>query len=56
LAVVRRPEFLILDEPTAEFDGRASRVILLCKGEIRSQGPTAGILNNAALLEKSGLV
>jgi len=40
----------------AELDGRASRVTLLCDGEIRSQGPTAGILNNAALLEESGLV
>ena len=85
LAMVRRPEFLILDEPTAELDGRAvrqlsntlnqlavtkliaslhldflrattSRLILLCEGEIRSQGPTADILNNAALLEESGLV
>jgi hypothetical protein len=31
-------------------------VILLCEGEILSERPTADILNNAALLEKSGLV
>jgi hypothetical protein len=31
-------------------------VILLCEGEILSEGPTADILDNAALLEKSGLV
>ena len=37
LAMVGRPEFLVLDEPTAELDGRAARVILLCDGEIRSR-------------------
>ena len=56
LAMVGRPEFLVLDEPTAELDGRASRLILLCEGEVLSEGPTANILNNAALLEESGLV
>lgn len=85
LAMVREPEFLILDEPTAELDGRAvrqlsgtlnqlavtkliashhldflrattSRVILLCEGGILSEGPTADILNNSALLDEAGLV
>ena len=56
LAMVGRPEFLVLDEPTAEIDGRASRVILLCDGEIRPQGPSTDILNNGALLEEFGLV
>ena len=56
MAMVGRPEFLVLDEPTAELDGRASRLILLCEGEVLSEGPTANILNNAALLEESGLV
>jgi energy-coupling factor transporter ATP-binding protein EcfA2 len=79
--MVRRPEFLILDEPGAELDGRAvrqlsnmlnqlavtkltashrldflrsttSRMILLCEGEVLSEGPTADILNNSALLEE----
>jgi cobalt/nickel transport system ATP-binding protein len=85
VSIILFKTLLILDEPTAEFDGRAvpqlsntlnqlaltkliashhldflrsttSRVILLCEGEILSEGPTADILNNAALLEKSGLV
>lgn len=85
LAMIRSPELLIMDEPTAELDGRAvrqlavmlnqlgvtrliashhldflrvttSRVILLRDGEIRSQGPTADILNDTALLEESGLL
>jgi hypothetical protein len=45
---------------TAEAGGRrlgnGGGVILLCEGEILSEGPTADILDNAALLEKSGLV
>jgi cobalt/nickel transport system ATP-binding protein len=85
LAMIRSPELLIMDEPTAELDGRAvrqlavmlnqlgvtkliashhldflrattSRVILLHEGALRSQGPTADILNDTALLEESGLL
>jgi cobalt/nickel transport system ATP-binding protein len=85
LAMVRRPEFLILDEPTAELDGRAirllsrtlndlsvakliashhleflrgttSRLIVLEEGRVRAEGPTERLLDDAALLESSGLI
>lgn len=84
LAMVRHPEFLILDEPTAELDGRSvrqlsamlnglgvtrliashhldflrstvSRVLLLREGALLADGPSAEILENAALLDEAML-
>jgi cobalt/nickel transport system ATP-binding protein len=84
-ALVTKPELLLLDEPTAELDGRSvrhlsallkslpvtrviashdlrfldglcSRILVLSEGRIIAEGPAAGILGDAPLLERAGLI
>ncbi|HSW49259.1 MAG TPA: ABC transporter ATP-binding protein [Bryobacteraceae bacterium] len=84
-ALATRPELLMLDEPTAELDGRSvrrlasllkglpvtrliashdlrflnglcSRITVLLEGRAIADGPATEILNDAALLDRAGLV
>jgi len=85
LAMMREAGLLILDEPTAELDGRSvrqltaalrgiaaakliashhldflratvSRILVLCEAGIMAEGQAATVLDDAALLDRAGLI